>query len=96
MGDAARLVRAMRQAGKTPENETVDLVYGLVKSASPLNITTENGLSLTSDFLVTSPFAWDGKIPNDCRLGRALQGGDKVAMLKCGKGQKYYILHRVN
>lgn len=96
MGDAARLVRAMRQAGSTPENETVDLVNGYVKSTSPLVVTTENGLSLTSDFLVASPFAWDSTIPESIRIGNGLTAGSKVVMLKCGKGQKFYILHMVN
>lgn len=99
MSDVSRLVRAMRQAGATPENENVDLVYGTVKSINPLSVTV-NKLTLTSEFLIASPFCWDSSIPSsgddDCRVGRALKTGDKVLMLKCGKGQKYYLLHRVN
>lgn len=95
MSDASRLVRAMRQAGKTPENECVDLVMGKVKKLSPLTVTTDT-LTLTSEFLVPSPFAWNDKIPREIRIGLGLKEGDKVAMLKCGKGQKFYILHKVN
>ena len=99
MADAARFVSLIKEASKQPDNETVDFVYGTVTKISPLEITTDKFV-LTKDFLIASPFAWDSSIPSstpdDCRVGRALKKDDKVLMLKCGKGQKYYILHRVN
>ena len=51
MGDASRLVRAMREAGKPKENELVDFVLGTVISESPLKIKVDK-LELTETFLI--------------------------------------------
>jgi hypothetical protein len=127
----------MRQAGKTPQNEVVDIVLGEVTSVQPLKVKIENR-ELTESFLIlgalckethiytpyikkldhyhvipttttqsagtdshshtvsarnTSP-----KTPHDgdydIMLWRGLKIGDRVLMLKVGRGQKYYILQR--
>lgn len=118
MADAARLLRTIREAGKTPENENVDMVYGTVKSTNPITITIEGGLELTKEFLILSPFAIDsskvpkGSVSANCTNGECtiksscsffnfiqplfgIKNGDKVLMLRCGKGQKFYVLHKV-
>ena len=89
MADAKRLVDAMRKAGMTPENERTDIVFGIVQSMSPLTVKTDR-LTLTEEFLIRSPFTYD-----NAHAWKGIKAGDKVIMLKCGKGQKYYILHKV-
>lgn len=120
MADAARLLRTIREAGKSPESETVDMVYGTVKTTTPMTISIEGGLELTEEFLIFSPFAIDSsKVPKGsvsttttCTDGTCesksscaffsfiqplfgIKANDKVLMLRCGKGQKFYVLHKV-
>lgn len=103
MSDGHRLVQAMREAGRTPPNEVVDIVLGEVTSINPLKVKLENR-ELTKSFLVLSPFCkplyahiddnQNQNTGNGIMLWRGLSAGDKVLMLKVGRGQKYYILHR--
>lgn len=137
MSDAHRLVQAMREAGRTPQNEIVDIVLGEVTSVKPLKVKVENR-ELTEAFLIlgalckethiytdnvikfdhthvvpaasTKPGGADSHThaidlrdtnpvtPNDANydimLWRGLRVGDKVLMLKVGRGQKYYIMQR--
>lgn len=122
MSDAHRLVQAMRQAGKTPQNEIVDIVIGEVTSDKPLKVKVENR-ELTESFLILGalckethiytpyikkhdhyhviPGTEGGRTESqpqqndfDIMLWRGLKVGDKVLMLKVGRGQKYYILQR--
>lgn len=51
MGDGSRLVKAMRNAGKTPQNEVADMIEGTVTSVSPLKVKVENR-ELTEAFLI--------------------------------------------
>lgn len=51
MSDGHRLVQAMRKAGRTPQNEVVDIVVGEVISTKPLKVKVENR-ELTEAFLV--------------------------------------------
>ena len=51
MGDGHRLVQAMRKAGRTPQNEIVDIVIGEVTSISPLKVKIAN-TELTESFLI--------------------------------------------
>ena len=50
---------------------------------------------------VTDPYFTDKDgntypcIPCRIVVWKGIKAGDKVIMLKCGKGQKYYILHKV-
>lgn len=116
--DGHRLAQLMRQAGKTPQNELVDIVIGEVTSASPLKVKVENR-ELTESFLIVGALcqethirtdnvkklehthgqgvAGDNSIYNanyDIMLWRGLRKGDRVLMLKVGRGQKYYIMQR--
>lgn len=98
MSDVSRLIKAMQKASKVPENETVDLVVGTVKSISPLKIKVDK-LELTETFLIVGALCKLVKIKisdeiPQVTLWRGLKVGDEVYMLRVDKGQKYYVLQR--
>lgn len=118
MSDGHRLTQLIREAGKTPQNEIVDIVLGEVTSIKPLKVKVENR-ELTETFLIVGALCKEthisGKaftipththtvtsvesdpsnsIPSDVLLWRGLIVGDKVLMLKVGRGQKYFIIQR--
>lgn len=104
MGDGHRLAQMMREAGRTPQNEVVDIVEGEVTSVSPLKVKVDNR-ELTEAFLILGALCQETFIPADyiinsnpgiekIRLWRGLQSGDRVMMIKVGRGQKYYVLQR--
>ena len=105
MSDGHRLVQMMREAGRTPQNEVVDIVEGEVTSVSPLKVKVDNR-ELTEAFLILGTLCQETFIPSDyiinvnpeiekIRLWRGLNVGDKVMMIKLARGQKYYILQRM-
>ena len=51
MSDGHRLAQLMREAGKQPQNEIVDIVIGQVTSVKPLRVLVENR-ELTESFLI--------------------------------------------
>lgn len=55
-----RLVKAMKKASKmsNPSTAKTDLVYGVVQNTNPLTVLVDNHLSLTSEFLILSPFCY--------------------------------------
>lgn len=69
MGDASRLVEAMRRAAKPKENEVVDIVVGTVTSIKPLKIRIDK-LELTESFLIVSALCKEAtiKIPSNDTL----------------------------
>lgn len=87
MGDGHRLAKMMREAGRTPQNEVVDIVEGEVTSVSPLKVKVDNR-ELTEAFLILGAFC------QQTSMWRGLNEGDKVMMIKLARGQKYYILQR--
>lgn len=133
-----KLVKLMREAGKVPQNEVVDIVVGEVTSVSPLKVKIENR-ELTESFLILGALCKETHIYTDnvkkldhvhvipststgaagegshshsisvrntnpaspqnadydIMLWRGLKKGDKVLMLKVGRGQKYYIMQRM-
>ena len=135
MSDGHRLAQLMREAGKTPQNEVVDIVLGEVTSIKPLKVKVENR-ELTESFLILGALCKETHIYTDyikkhdhyhvipttttqsadahthsisardtdpvkphgdnfdIMLWRGLKVGDKVLMLKVGRGQKYYIIQR--
>lgn len=104
MGDGHRLAQMMREAGRTPQNEVVDIVEGEVTSVSPLKVKVDNR-ELTEAFLILGALCQETFIPADyiinsnpgienIRLWRGLKAGDRVMMIKVGRGQKYYVLQR--
>lgn len=64
MSDAYRLVQAMRQAGKTPQNELVDIVIGEVTSIKPLKVKVESR-ELTESFLILGALCKETHIYTD-------------------------------
>lgn len=118
MSDGHRLAQLMREAGKTPQNELVDIVIGEVTSVKPLKVKVEN-VELTESFLILGALCKETHIYTDyikrhehthtcphgstsgpttddydIMLWRGLRVGDRVLMLKVGRGQKYYIIQR--
>lgn len=123
MGDGHRLAKMMREAGRTPQNEVVDIVEGEVTSVSPLKVKVDNR-ELTEAFLILGALCQETIITrtagsdtyifenphghtgvhgatseDNCgiyqiKLWRGLKVGDKVMMIKLGRGQKYYVLQR--
>lgn len=51
MSDGHKLAQMMRDAGKTPQNEVVDIVIGEVTSVKPLRVKVENR-ELSESFLI--------------------------------------------
>lgn len=64
MSNGYGLVRAMRKAGQTPQNEVVDLVIGEVTSISPLKVKIENR-ELTESFLILGALCQETHIYTD-------------------------------
>lgn len=64
MGDGHRLVQAMRRAGRTPQNEVVDIVIGEVTSIDPLRVKIENR-ELTESFLIVGAMCKETHIYTD-------------------------------
>lgn len=123
MGDGHRLAQMMREAGRTPQNEVVDIVEGEVTSVSPLKVKVDNR-ELTEAFLILGALCQETIITRTAdsgtyifenphrhtgvhgatsqdnwgiyqiKLWRGLKVGDKVMMIKLGRGQKYYVLQR--
>ena len=104
MSDGHKLAQMMREAGRTPQNEVVDIVMGKVTSVKPYKVKVENR-ELTESFLIigdmckethtTASVKVDGEtIDFDILLWRGLRVGDRVLMLKVGRGQRYYVLQR--
>ena len=87
MGDGHRLAKMMREAGRTRQNEVVDIVEGEVTSVSPLKVKVDNR-ELTESFLIL------GTLCQQTSMWRGLNEGDKVMMIKLARGQKYYIIQR--
>ena len=64
MGDGHRLAQMMREAGRTPQNEVVDIVEGEVTSVSPLKVKVDNR-ELTEAFLILGTLCQETFIPSD-------------------------------
>ena len=64
MSDGHRLAQLMRQAGKPPQNEIVDIVVGEVTSTKPLKVKIENR-ELTQSFLITGALCKETHIYTD-------------------------------
>ena len=62
VGDGHRLAKMMREAGRTPQNEVVDIVEGEVTSVSPLKVKVDNR-ELTEAFLILGALCQETIIP---------------------------------
>ena len=68
MGDGHRLAQMMREAGRTPQNEVVDIVEGEVTSVSPLKVKVDNR-ELTEAFLILGALCQETIIPRTADSG---------------------------
>lgn len=94
MSDASRLVKAMQKVSEPKQNEVVDIVVGTVTSINPLKVKVDK-IVLTESFLILGALCKSAKLPaTNTLLWRGLIIGDEVYMIKCARGQKYYILQR--
>jgi len=108
LSEGARLVKSIQKIASIPSSQITDIISGQVTSISPLKIRVDK-LILTETFLMLGALAIEKKtivtipaIPPDhplkidieVVLWRGLRIGDVVHMLKCAKGQKYFILQR--
>ena len=73
MGDGHRLAKMMREAGRTPQNEVVDIVEGEVTSVSPLKVKVDNR-ELTEALLLSAR-------AHDCEHG--LPSNQKLEHPRC-------------
>lgn len=64
MSDGHKLVQMMREAGKTPQNEVVDLIEGTVTSVNPLKVKVDNR-ELTETFLIQGALVVETHIYTD-------------------------------
>lgn len=102
--DAAALVKLVKQAAveANEANGPVRVCYGVVTSASPLEISVDQKLILKSGQLMLTNSVRDyeaemddpqhGKIKYKVYL--KLKAGEKVILLRCDGGQKYVVLDR--
>ena len=94
MSNAAdRLVRIMDARSKNAGSIS-ELTYGTVSSVSPLVITRDNGINLTSGFLVLSKTcrALSVQIQGvPVEIWPALTVGEKVILLSFSSGQRFFV-----
>lgn len=64
MSDGHRLAQLMREAGKPPQNQIVDIITGEVTSVKPLKVKIENR-ELTSSFLILGALCQETHIYTD-------------------------------
>jgi len=76
----------------------VGIYYGVIKTASPLEVEVDQRFILTSEFLELTEATKELRIPQgtgEYILRRKLQEGDRVILVRIQGGQKYIILDRV-
>lgn len=80
-------------AGAIPKTSLADVLHGTVTSENPIKINIESRFEVGSSFLILSPFCYKLEI-NGEKVWDGLKKGDKVNLLRCQDGQKYYVLDR--
>lgn len=96
MADVSRLVKSMQLIAQPKDADLADIVVGIVDSINPLVVYVDK-LKLTSTFLILSPFCKEMKVDmngTEVVIWEDLAVNDTVYMLKCSRGQKYYLLQR--
>ena len=83
-----KIVKLINQAAKGNPSEATDLVYGQVKSTTPLTISIDNRFTVGGDFLILSVLV------QETSLWRGLQAGDRVLMLRVSNGNQFYVMER--
>lgn len=88
-----KLIRIMQKAGRTPNEEKTDLLFGEVVSIAPLQIKVDNRFIVGSEFLVLSALVKEKKV-GEMVLWEGLLVGDKVRLLRVNNGQLFYVMEK--
>lgn len=90
-----KFVRTMRNVAKgaNPPSSKTDVLFGTVTSENPLKINIENRFEVGASLLILSPFCYDMEFQGT-KLWERLKKGDKVNLLRCQQGQKFYVLDK--
>lgn len=98
------LVELIRQIVSETQasSEPTDLVYGTVKSVSPLSVQIDQKTVLTSDFLVMTKNVSDYKVDMEIdgqlkkvTIKNGLKAGDKVILIKQYGGQSFLVQDKI-
>ena len=98
------LLSVMKQAGveATNSNKPVNVCFGKVTSASPLQILVEQKITLgTAQLVLTRNVTdYEMRITGDTgqktvKVHNALAAGEKVLLMRIQGGQKYVVVDRV-
>lgn len=84
------------------ESDLADMVYGTVRSTSPLKIRVDNmTFDLDSRFFILSRMVRNLTVTvkideksGSAQVFRPLETGDRVTMLRVQHGKKFYVLER--
>jgi hypothetical protein len=88
--------RIAKQATPAPE-DLADLLFGVVRSVSPMKIEVENKYAIEDAQILLSPFCYRKEVrigETDVELWPGLAVGDRVVMLRHSDGQAFYVLQR--
>lgn len=105
MPDAIGLVKAMKRAAleAVEASKPVNVCFGQVVSASPLQINVEQKMILGKTQLILSRNVTDFKtmvtaqleIEKEITIHNALEVGDEVILIRQQEGQKYIVIDRI-
>lgn len=103
-----KLVKIMQKASKKAIDNTnlSDTLYGTITSISPLRLKVDNRFEVGEDFLILSPFCFKNEVEVKFELDEeevktqvliwdGLNINDKVLLLRCQSGQRYYVMNKV-
>lgn len=100
----SNLLQVIKQAAMeaVEASEPSDFIFGTVRSASPLIVTIDQKLELTSNFLLLTSNVSDCEVKITSASGEqtvivhnGLQNGDRVILIKQKGGQKYIVLDKL-
>lgn len=84
------------------ENKPVSFCYGTVESINPIKIRLSQKLILTEPFLILSENVKDNEYDvlidgkaHKLKVFKHLKPGERVLMIRLDRGQKYYVVERV-
>lgn len=98
------LLQVIKQAAMeaVEASEPSDFIFGTVKSTTPLIVTIDQKLELTSEFLILTSNVSDYKVKitsstseQMVTIHNGLKNGDKVILIKQKGGQKYLVLDKI-
>lgn len=104
MRDAVELVNLIKQVAvnAVKAGKPTEIVFGRVKSASPLQITVDQKMTLGSNQLILTQAVTDYEVSAEngeekltLTVKNALAAGDEVILIRMQGGQKYIVLDRI-